>query len=87
MQITVELFGIARLKAGVSTTSSTGATLGEVLSDLAERYPALSNVCISGQSLMSGFTANLRGEQFICDPATSLRDGDSILLLSVDAGG
>lgn len=87
ISISVELFGIPRLRAGVSQIDSAGATLGEVLSDLALRYPQLGEACISGMNLKAGYAVNLRGEQFVTDPSTELKDGDVILLLSLDAGG
>jgi molybdopterin converting factor small subunit len=87
MKVTVELFGIPRLRAGVAQTEATGATLGDVFCDLAQRFPELGETCMMGRSLRAGFTANLRGEQFLTDPATTLREGDTILLLSMDAGG
>ena len=87
MQVTVELFGIPRARAGVSQTLANGSTLGEVLVDLTSRFPALGEACIQGRFLKAGFTANLRGERFVTDPATMLNEGDSILLLSFDAGG
>ncbi len=87
MRVTVELFGIARLRAGVSQTEANGSNLGDVFWDLAQRFPALADDCISGRHLKAGFTANLRGEQFVTDPGTKLQEGDSILLLSMDAGG
>ena len=87
MRVTVELFGIARLRAGVSQTEANGSNLGDVFSDLAQRFPALADDCISDRRLKAGFTANLRGEQFVTDPDTKLQEGDLILLLSMDAGG
>ena len=87
MQVTVELFGIPRLRAGVSETVAEGSTLGDILFELSQRFPALGETCISGRCLKAGFTANLRGEQFVSEPNTQLQEGDSILLLSVDAGG
>ncbi len=87
MQVKVELFGIPRARAGVSQTVSNGSTLGDVLLDLAKRFPALGDACIQGSSLKLGYTANLCGEQFITDPTIHLNEGDSILLLSLDAGG
>lgn len=87
MRVTVELFGIPRVRAGVSQTVADGSTLGDVFCDLAQRFPALAETCISGRRLKAGFTANIRGELFVTDPNTSLREGDSILLLSMDAGG
>ena len=87
MRVTVELFGIPRLRAGVAQTEANGSTLGEVFWDLAQRFPALGEACFSGRRLKDGFTANLRGEQFVTDPNTGLQEGDSVLLLSMDAGG
>lgn len=87
MQVTVELFGIPRARAGISETVAFGATLGDVFLDLARRFPALGEACIDGCTLKAGYTANLRGERFVTDPATNLIEGDSILLLSLDAGG
>ncbi len=87
MRVTVELFGIPRLRAGVSETVAEGSTLGDVLWELSQRFPALGEACISGRCLKAGFTANLRGEQFVTEPSTHLHEGDSILLLSIDAGG
>ncbi len=87
MRVTVELFGIPRARAGVSQTLANGSTLGEVFLDLAQRFPALGEACIQGGSLKAGYTANLRGEKFVTDPTTKLNDGDTILLLSIDAGG
>ena len=86
-QVTVELLGIPRDRAGVSQTVANGSTLGDVFLDLAKRFPALGEACIQGNSLKLGYTANLRGEQFVTDPAIYLNEGDSILLLSLDAGG
>ena len=87
MQVTVELFGIPRARAGVSQTLANGSTLGEVFLDLAQRFPALGDECIQGGFLKAGYTANLQGEKFVTDPATMLNEGDSVLLLSIDAGG
>jgi len=87
MQVIVELFGIPRARAGVSQIIAEGSTLGDVFADLARRFPALGDACIEGRTLKPGYTANLRGEQFVTDPSTNLKDGDAILLLSLDAGG
>ena len=87
MPITVEFYGIPRSRAGVERTTAAGLTLGEVLADLGSRYPALAAACLDGRRLKSGFTANLRGERFLTEPDTPLQPGDTILLLSLDAGG
>jgi molybdopterin converting factor small subunit len=87
MQVSVELFGIPRARAGVAQTAAFGATLGDVFLNLAERFPQLGEVCMDGCRLKDGFIANLGGERFVTDPAILLTEGDAILLMSLDAGG
>ena len=87
MQVAVELFGIPRERAGIARTTASGSSLGEVLEDLAIRYPDLAKSCINGRQLRPGFTANLGGDRFVTAPETMLQEGDCVLLLSVDAGG
>jgi molybdopterin converting factor small subunit len=87
MSITVELFGIPRERAGVAKTEAEGARLDEILSDLGRRFPRLAEFCIAQGRLKSGYLANLNGQRFISDPATTLQTGDSLLILSADAGG
>ncbi|MBD15203.1 MAG: thiamine biosynthesis protein ThiS [Planctomycetaceae bacterium] len=87
MRVEVEFFGIPRARAGVATTTAEGSCLGEVLSDLAARYPELAETCIDGQQLRPGYTANLGGQKFITDPQTPITKSTPLLLLSLDAGG
>jgi molybdopterin converting factor small subunit len=87
MQIAVELFGIPRARAGIAQTVATGSNLGDVLADLGDRFPSLAESCINGRSLRPGFIVNLGAERFVSAPDTPLRDGDTVLLLSLDAGG
>jgi molybdopterin converting factor small subunit len=87
MPVCVELFGIPRARAGVATTTAEGDCLGDVLADLAARFPELAATCIDGRTLRPGYTVNFDGERFITDPSTRLSDGDRLLLLSLDAGG
>ncbi len=75
------------MRAGVAKTTAEGACLGEVLDSLAKRFPALAEDCIDGHCLRPGYTVNLRGERFVTDPKTPIADGDTLLLLSLDAGG
>jgi len=50
------------------------------------RIPSFSDLIIVDR-LHSALVANLNGEQFISDPQTPLRQDDSMLILSADAGG
>lgn len=87
MPVVVELFGIARARAGVAQTTAEGTCLGDVLADLASRFPGLAESCIAGRGLRPGFLANLGGRQFVTQEATPLEEGDTVLLLPLDAGG
>ena len=87
MQVSVELFGIPRARAGLAQTSAVGSNLGDVLADLARKYPPLAEICIDGRSLRPGFIVNLSAERFVSSPETPLSEGDTVLLLSLDAGG
>ena len=87
MPVDIELFGIPRARAGVALTTATGDCLGDVLHDLAVRFPSLGETCIEGRQLRAGYTANLSGQRFVTDPETPLAVDDTLLLLSLDAGG
>jgi sulfur-carrier protein len=88
MNITVELFGIPRQRAGVAKTEAAGTRLDEVVADLARRFPRLAEECFCDDGrLKSGTLANLNGRRFVTDPATALSPGDALLILSADAGG
>jgi molybdopterin converting factor small subunit len=87
MTVQIELFGLVRQRAGVTHATADGCTLGDVLADLARQYPALAETCLDGRRFRPGFTANLGGDRFVTAPETPLADGDTVLLLSLDAGG
>lgn len=91
MRITVEFFGIPRQRAGVAQCEldmpGEATTLGAVLIRLKDSFPELAADCLRHDHLAPGYTANLCGERFVTDPATVLRDGDALLILSADAGG
>ncbi len=87
MPIEVEFYGIPRLRAGIEKTTAQGTCLGDVLADLAGQFPELADECIDGRQLRPGYTANLRGERFVTDASTRLNDGDSLMILTLDAGG
>jgi len=87
MQVAVELFGIPRARAGLARTTAVGDNLGDVLADLATKHPQLADACIDGRSLRPGFVVNLSAERFVTSPDTPLAEGDTVLLMSLDAGG
>ena len=91
MAIHVELFGIPRQRAGTASvtveTAGEEIRLGDVLFDLAARFPTLAETCFAGDRLQSGYVANIEGDRFVIDPETRLRSGVSLLIMSADAGG
>lgn len=92
---TIELFGVARLTAHtphVSLTLSAEATLGDALTVLGAECPTLLGSVLSADDaghtgLRSGYACNINGKDFVRDVQTRLREGDSLLILSSDAGG
>jgi molybdopterin-guanine dinucleotide biosynthesis protein A len=86
-RVVVEFFDVARLRAGRASCDVRAANLGEAVVAAAAECPGLAVDVVRGGALSPHFRANLRGERFIDDPATPLRDGDRVLLLSAQAGG
>ena len=82
----VEFLGVPRQRAGISELDVEAATLGQLLQALAVRLPSLGEL-IREDRLRPGFVANVNGDRFVSDPDTPLRDDDSVLILSADAGG
>lgn len=89
---TVELFGVARLRAKTAEVSlelPQDATLAHVFLALAERLPALVGAVIAPErdSLTSGHACNINGRNFVRNPNAKVNAGDRIFILSADAGG
>lgn len=62
-------------------------TLGGALLAAAHAVPALAQVVLDDGRPSPHWRVSLRGERFVDDPATTLADGDSLLVLSAQAGG
>jgi len=91
MSLRIEFYGVVRRRAEVEAVelpvSGEVLRLSDVLDQLRRLFPALAELCIDGDRLRRGYTANLNGRQFISAPDTPLNDGDALLLMSNDAGG
>ena len=90
ISISVELFGVARLVAKTKTVSLSlpqEATLAQVFSALAERLPVLLGRIINSDGLISGYTCNINGLDFVRATSAKVNSGDKIFILSADAGG
>ena len=89
---TVELFGMAQLLAKTKTVSLAlprEATLSDLFSALAERFPILVGRVITSEKtqLASGCACNVNGLEFVRNPTARVKAGDRVLILSADAGG
>jgi molybdopterin-guanine dinucleotide biosynthesis protein A/molybdopterin converting factor small subunit len=95
VQCTVELFGVARMLAKtkeLSVTLPAGATLSDVFGRLSERLPILLDRVITAdrRGLVEGYACNVNGRDFVRTSAiatATVHAGDTIVILSADAGG
>ncbi len=91
MAIRVEFFGTVQRRAGVAETALVPIEgkmrLGEALAILAARFPSLSGYCLEGNRMAEGFAACIDGKIFVDDANYELEDGQTLLILSSDAGG
>jgi molybdopterin converting factor small subunit len=85
-QITVEFFGVPRLRAGRAELTVTARTVAELLTAIRAACPQLGDV-ISENDLSPHYLLSLNGNRFLTEPGQSLKTGDRVLLLSADAGG
>lgn len=89
---TVELFGVARLRAKISKVVLTlpqGATVSDLFSALGDKLPVLVGQVIKpdAQGLTSGHACNVNGRDFVRDPSFKIHAGDCVFIISADAGG
>jgi len=96
--ITVELFGMARMNAGVSSIALEVVprpSIAALLHALADQCPALTGCALHTTedgvvTLADGYALNRNGLAFLSpdlDAALDLEPGDSLLFLSNQAGG
>lgn len=87
MTVHIEFYGIPRQRAGVGTVDVEARTLGDALHALTEQLPNFARACLANGRLQPGYLANINGDRFTSDPATPLKEGDAVLILSADVGG
>jgi hypothetical protein len=83
----VELFGLARARAGRPSVAVTAATVGEALAAAVAACPGLGGLLGPGGRPAPHYLLSLDGERFVSDLAAPLREGERLLVLSADAGG
>jgi sulfur-carrier protein len=85
--ITIEFFGIPRLRAGIGCVQLEASSLASALSGLGRICPALDGPVIAEGRVHPAYRLCLNGDRFVSDPATPLAEGDVLLLLTADVGG
>jgi molybdopterin-guanine dinucleotide biosynthesis protein A len=78
MSATVELFGVARTKAGVASFDVPAGRLGDVLRAVEER---------TGLKLEGAYLASLNGRQFVREPSVPVGPAERVLVMDAAAGG
>lgn len=92
--VKVELFGLARLKAGVNAVTlslDAAATVADLARELIHGCPDLVGIVIlEDGAIADGYVVNRNGLAFLpAEPGALLQlaDGDTLLLLPNQAGG
>ena len=85
--ITIELFGVPRLRAGLAMVRLEALDVGSALRGLASACPGLDGSVIDGARVHPGYRLSLNGDSFVTEPGVGLVDGDVLLLLAADVGG
>jgi molybdopterin converting factor small subunit len=87
MIISVELYGVPRLRAGTNLMRVEASTVGQALVELGRSCPALVDSILQNGTLHEAYQLSLNGDRFVSDLHTPLQNGDVLLLLSADVGG
>jgi hypothetical protein len=85
--VTLELYGIARKRAGTDCVRVAAATLSEALTALERAHPALAGEVVRGGRLAPHWRASIDGKRFLDGPDAPLPAGSRVLILSGLAGG
>ena len=86
-RVTVELFGMARFRAGRSELLAGGRPVGELLCSVAEQCPTLADLFAEGGRVAKHYLVSVDGERFVDDPAEPVPAGSRLVILGADAGG
>ena len=92
VSVTIELFGTARMACGrrkLKAFLPARTCVSDVVAALAASCPDLIGVALRHDlgGLMSSYTLNLNATEFVEGGALALREGDTLLLFSSQAGG
>jgi hypothetical protein len=85
--VTIEFFGIPRLRAGRAELRVAAATVAEALAAVERACPELAGLVQADGRIAPYFLLSLDGQEFVSSPGRLLHPGERLLLLSADAGG
>jgi hypothetical protein len=86
-EVTVELYGIPRMRAGRAEVRVPVGTVADLLAVLERECPGLAGLRLPDGRPAKHYLLSLDGRAFLSDAEHLLRPGDRVLLLSADAGG
>ena len=84
--VTVEFFGVPRLRAGRAELHVPAGTAAEVLAAVEQACPGLAGLIRAGR-LSPFYLLSVDGQRFVADLGQEVGPGERLLLLSADAGG
>jgi len=85
--VTVEFYGVPRLRAGRAELAVPAGPLAAVLAAVERTCPGLAGLVGAGGRVAPHYLLSLDGRRFVNDPEEVLAAGERLLLLSADAGG
>jgi hypothetical protein len=86
-QVTVEFYGVPRLRAGCATLHVDAGTVAEVLAAVGRACPFLGDLVQPDGRLASQYLLTINGRGFVRELEQRLAAGDHLILLSADVGG
>jgi hypothetical protein len=84
--VTVEFYGIPRLRAGRGELVVPAGTVAQVLTAVARACPALTGL-LNDKGLSGHYLLSVNGDRFVRRLDEVVQPGLHLLLLSADAGG
>ncbi len=87
MSITVEFFGVPRLRAGIASVTLEAGTVKEALLKSSQLLPDWADHCLEEGNLKPEYLMNINGIHFCKDENEKMESGDSLLIFSADVGG
>ena len=85
--ITIELFGVPRMRAARDSVTVEAGSLGEAFRALGVACPALDPTVVHDGRLRAHYLVAVNGLHLTADPTTPLTPGDVVVVLAAEAGG